>query len=180
MRLAMYRKFRGKVPAGEQYLAEVYAEATYLKYRSARDIFQTSVSSLEQWRRLRAEKQEALALFEAWNREPAPQLVGAMLLRSAWTGDIVVDFVGTNFGATKYAMPILSHVGTMLICVALDVGIQSEAKLVWAETARHSSAWWNRLLAGGKNFIKVRALHEAHKDVVELLESANVTLIYTV
>lgn len=154
-RLAWYREGRGTVPAAVQQVAEIYAEATYLKYGSAHDAFGATVGSLAELEdRLGRSNKESIVLLEA-TREDLDRHVGALLLRVAWTGDLVVDFVGTNLIATKYGSPPLANGGTMLVYAALRVGEIVGAPLVFAETARHSRRWWDKLLAAGEKLIRV-------------------------
>lgn len=169
LRLAWYREGRAVVPAIEQELAEIYAEATYLKYRSASDVFGVTVGSLPDLKkRFGRTKEETLILLEGI-REDTDQHVGALLLRFAWTGDIVIDFVGTNLAATKHSVPPLQNSGTLLVYAALRLGEAVGAPLVYAETARHSQAWWDKLLAAGEKLVKVDDVPTAAARLKEII-----------
>ena len=99
---------------------------------------------------------------------------GALLLRSAWTGDIVVDFVGTNPEVTKSTDRPLANVGAMLVYAAIHVGVLSSANLIWVETAAHSIKWWKRLLAQGEDFIRVDEIPSTHARLTKFFADANV------
>jgi hypothetical protein len=146
---------------------ETYAEATYLKYRSARDDFAATASSFRDWTRRRARKQETLALLEA--RTADDQVAGALLLRSAWNLDIVVDFVVANKAVTKAASPPIPNVGTMLVAAALDVGFLTGASLIWAETAAHSTDWWQTMLPSIHQFIRFDSVEVSRQRMAQFL-----------
>lgn len=168
-RLSSYREGRGVVPAGAQAVAETYAEATYLKYRSAHEVFGVTVGSLRELEeRLGHANEETLLLLEA-AREDMDRPVGALLLRVAWTGDLVIDFVGTNPAATKYGKPPLRNGGVVLVYAALKIGKAIGAPLVYAETARHSRLWWDKLLAAGEKLIKVDDIPTAVARIEEIV-----------
>jgi hypothetical protein len=153
--------------ARDKKMVESYAEATYLKYRSAREDFAATASSFKDWSKRRALQKETLALLEA--RTADGQIAGALLLRSAWTGDIVVDFVMANQAVTKAAVPPIPNVGTMLEAAALDVGFQNGAPLIWAETAAHSTNWWQTLLPSTEQFIRFDSVELSRQRIGEFL-----------
>jgi len=155
LRLQAYKAGRTNVPPEEQEMAEVYAEATYLKYQSANDVFGVTVASVEALKvRLKTAEEETLLLIEAIRSDSGEHL-GALLLRVAWTGDVVVDFVGTNVAATKYGDPPIKNAGAMLLYCALAIAKDIDAEQIYAETARHSEAWWSKLLVAGDKLVKV-------------------------
>jgi len=152
--LEEYRRSRGTVPNEDQALVETYAEATYLKYRSLRDEFAADAPDYPKWTSMRGKGRECFALLQARVDDGSRPLAGSMLLRSAWTGDVVVDFVGTNFGVTRYSAQRFPLVGVMLVTAAAEIAAASSAGMVWVETARHSHEWWSELLDCPHAFVK--------------------------
>jgi len=158
--------------AGDQKTIETYAEATYLKYRSARDDFAATATNFRDWSRRRARNQETLALLEA--RTSDDQVAGALLLRSAWTGDIVVDFVVANKAVTLAANPPILNIGTMLVAAALEVGFHTAAPLIWAETASYSTKWWQLILPSTHEFIRFDSVEVSRHRVSQFLTQIGV------
>jgi hypothetical protein len=173
-RLEEYRRFAVTVPVEEQQRVELYAQATYLKYRSARENFAATVGNFQEWSKSRLKRRECLGLIEAWTDLANSSLAGALLLRSAWTGDVVVDFVGTNFGVTKYGNPPRGNVGPILLLAATCVGKACGAELIWAETAAETEKWWSSLLASEQRFIKVDYVAEVESRLRFLLNENHV------
>jgi hypothetical protein len=155
------------VSAQNKKTVETYAEATYLNYRSARDDFAVTAPTFKDWSRRRAHNQETLALLEAHTADD--RVAGVLLLRSAWTGDIVVDFVVANKAVTLAATPPIVNVGTMLVAAALDVGFHTNAPLIWAETAVHSTNWWQPMLPSLNQFIRFDSVEASRQGMSRFL-----------
>lgn len=166
-RIAQFSQPIPGVGAGDKKTIETYAEATYLKYRSAREDFAATATSFRDWSRRRARNQETLALLEA--RTANDQIAGALLLRSAWTGDIVVDFVVANKAVTMAATPPIPNVGAMLVAAALDIGFYTNAPLIWAETAAHSTNWWQPMLPSVHQFIRFDSVEVSRQRMIQFL-----------
>lgn len=173
-RIAQFYRSTAAVPARLQQQVELYAEATYLKYRSARDEFSATANSIAEWNRRRMRSQETLALLEAWTDGPAENVAGALLLRSAWTGDIAIDFVVANKSVTQASDPPIENVGLLLVAAALDVGSATAAPLVWAETAAHSTRWWSLMLGSQHEFIRFDSVDVSRQRVGEFLRNNHV------
>lgn len=90
-------------------------------------------------------------------------------LRYAWTTDIVIDFVGTHLAATAHGSPPLQNCGAMLVYAAVRIGAICGAPLVYAETARHSVAWWDKLLEAGERLIKVATVPAAAARLIKII-----------
>ena len=177
-RLGWYQEGRGKVAEPLQQAAEVYAEATFLKYQSVSTHFGGVTSSLEQLQeRLSAAGEEAFMLLEAARDDVhGDAYAGAILLRIAWTRDLIVDFVGTNPFATKVLGPEIPYVGAMLVYCGLAVSAKVGASFAYAETASHSKAWWEQLLAGGDDLIKVDDIPTALARITKIFSKAGITV----
>jgi hypothetical protein len=166
-RIAQFSQPIPGLGAEDKKTIETYAEATYLKYSSARDDFAATVSSFRDWSRRRALNRETLALLEA--RTANDQVAGALLLRSAWTWDIVVDFVVANKAVTMAATPPIPNVGAMLVTAALDIGFHTRASLIWAETAAHSTDWWRPILPSAHQFIRFDSVDISRQRMAQFL-----------
>ncbi len=91
----------------------------------------------------------------------------------------MVDFVGTNFGVTKYGRQKYANVGVFLVSVAVDVAAVCNARLIWAETARHSREWWGTLLDSKHEFIKFDTVATVSERLDELMKLNGITHSYT-
>ena len=177
--LEEYKRYGQFVPPKEQELVFLYAEATYLKYGAIRNEFASAAADYDQWLQMRKSGRECFALFQARLIEGSSPLAGTRLLRSGWNGDVVVDFVGTNFGVTKYRDRRYPNVGLFLLAAALDVAAESDAKLIWAETAAHSYEWWASLLESEPNFIKFDGVTAVRAKIEAALSSRGIYREYS-
>lgn len=154
-----------KLPASVRSSAkfEIYAEATYLKYQTANTNFGVvSTTSADLVARMKPGKRttEVLVLIEG-TRTDNNSIIGAALLRFAWTGDLVFDFVGINPNARGVGERELKNLGSCLIYEGLRLAKMFNAKEVFAETAEHSYRWWHNHLAQGSDLIKASSVDDA-------------------
>ena len=163
-RIQQFRRPSVAVSFEDQAQVELYAEATYVKYRTARNEFAATANTFADWTQRAGRAEESLALLEAWTSGRDARVAGAILLRRAWTGDVVVDFVVANKSVAQSATRRLKNVGMLLVAAAVDVAVETKAPLVWAETASHSAEWWGFILKSRHNFVRFdTALKTQHR-----------------
>ena len=156
----------------------LYARATYLKYNSAVEEFSAVVSSLDEWGRGRSVKEEergeSLMLLEAFD-DADPRVAGALLLRSAWTNDVVIDFLVVNQQVTETRSPRLDGVGGLLCYAALSIGLVSGAERVLVETASHTKKYWTRFCRDGCDLWRIEKTAVAVENLAAILRSGGWT-----
>jgi hypothetical protein len=160
-----------------QILGQRYAEATYLKYQSAYKHFGAIVSSLSDWAERRGveevQRRECMMLLEARIANDK-RIAGALLLRSAWTNDVVVDFLVVNHLVMQEYKPAVRGAGVMLCYAAFSIGLVSEASLVIAETAQHSTEYWARFCPGGMRLIRTAKTQLAVRQAAHMLSKGGI------
>jgi hypothetical protein len=132
----------------------VYSQATYLKFRSAVTEFSAAAFSLSEWEIRREvaleDRRETVMLLEAYaGTADTERVVGALLLRSGWSNDVVIDFLVVDSKAAKELSSELHPLGPLLIYAAAAIAYVSGAKVVMAETAKHTSGYWMNYLPQG-------------------------------
>ena len=154
----------------------LYARATYLKYHSAIKEFSSVAGGLEEWSKRRnipeSNRVETLLLLEAFVSGD-DRVAGALLLRSAWNNDIIIDFLVVNQEVTLSHAPPIEGLGVLLCYSAFSIGQVSDAERVHVETARHTKHYWPRVCAGGTELIRTEQTEVAAKAAARILGVAN-------
>lgn len=157
---------------------QLYAKATYLKYNSAVQEFSAVVRSLDEWGNRRAvneeQRVESLMLLEAFS-DSDPRAAGALLLRSAWTNDVVIDFLVVNHFVTDSRAPRLEGVGGLLCYAATSIGLVSGAAQVLVETAQHTKKYWSRFCGAGCDLWRFEKTTVAVENLAAILRSGDWT-----
>lgn len=156
---------------------EIYAEATYLKYQTANvnfGVVSTTADELIARMGMAERETEVLILIEG-TRTDNNLVVGAALLRFAWSGDLVFDFVGTNPHTRGVGDQELKNIASCLVYEGLRLAKAFNAKEVFAETARHSHEWWHNHLAQGSDLIKASSVDDALTNTRACLSKVSIT-----
>jgi hypothetical protein len=138
------------------------------------DDFAVIVRNHAEWKMARREGNESFALLEA--AIPArDETAGTLLLRSAWNGDAVIDLLGTN---PRLAGEV-AGIGIMLIAAACSIARDSGAPLLFVETARHSTGYWQKFLQQGTPFIRFDESGVAFDRARAILDAGRVNYVQT-
>lgn len=149
-------RFQATETSAEDGITGLYARATYLKYRSAMQEFSSVAATFSEWATIRARAKntakEMLLLLEAYLEAPEEKeetQVGALLLRSAWNFDVVIDFLFAREMRFGPGMEPVTGAGTMMCYSALAIAKVSNASRVLVETAAHSRDFWSQYFKQG-------------------------------
>ena len=117
---------------------------------------------------------ESLMLLEAF-ADADPRAAGALLLRSAWTNDVVIDFLVVNQVVIDSRSPRLEGVGGLLCYAATSIGLVSSAERVLVETAHHTRRYWTRFCHGGCDLWRIEKTAVAVETLAAILRSGDWT-----
>ena len=149
---------------------DIYARATFVKYKALVEDFAVIARNYADWQFRRKQGVECFALLEATAASDT-ETAGTLLLRSTWTKEAVVDLLGTNQRTTT---PV-PGVGVMLVMTACSIARQSGAPRLFVETARHSTRYWRRFLKNGTPFMRYDRSDVAFARAEAILTAGEVT-----
>lgn len=166
-----------------------YAQWSYMRHIN--HILKESVvrDPVENWTELRNKKSETYVLMEAWpygKSDDPNSILGLLLLRSGWSGDVAIDYViSTNL---RNDGAIIEEVGRKLVWAAIEFTEKFSDKRcsVFVETAIDSTEWWRYLkprskelgfLTEGTEFIRYSITNTAKLAISQHLNSISSELV---
>ncbi len=153
---------------------DIYARASFLKYQALVADFAVVAKNYGEWTDRRREGIECFALLEAMVPQQ-DETAGTLLVRSGWNGDVIVDLLVTNPRTTLQ----IPGVGIMLVATGCWLARESKAGLIFAETGRHSTGYWEKFLRQGNAFIRFDSPNVAFERASAILAAGKVNYVHS-